>query len=262
MLGAARTVQIAGWGTPPVANARRTGTPAANSAKTNTAYGVTTSTAQFKFGTASMSVPTSNDELITSGTSIMNYGTGEFAIELWIYIPAVGTGSGHSASSDLLSCDVSGGFGMRLAQSYETNGLSSGSPNYINIFARAQADLDWWEIPGGWLPATWNFLAIQRKGTVMSTWVNGVLLSGGGSGGGTRDFAFVASDIKLGTADGSNGVGNAYIDEVCWSNTYRYTDTAANIPVPIAAFTVDSYTSQLLHMDGVNGGTSFPNATT
>jgi hypothetical protein len=107
-------------------------------------------------------------------------------------------------------------------------------------------------------------VALQRKDTTMSCWVNGTLLTrtdGPDGSGSTRNFASATGEIKVGTADGANGVGEAYIDEVCWSNTYRYTDTAADIPVPTAAFTVDSYTTQLMHMDGSNGGTTFTNAT-
>lgn len=260
MLGAARTAQIAGWRTAVVANARRTGTASTNASITYTASGATTSTAQYKFGTASESVATSIDEIYTSGGSptYMNFGTGEFCVEYWVYIPTVG--SGHSNSCDLMSNDTSGGFGFRLAQSYDTNGLGSANPKYINIFARAQADLDYWALPTNWPAGSWNFVAIQRKSTTMSCWVNGTLLTNLGSGGGTRNFSS-GTNIKIGTADGANGVGPAYIDEFCVSNTYRYTDTAANIPVPTAAFTVDSYTSQLLHMDGVDGGTTFTNAT-
>lgn len=261
MLGAARTVQIAGWRAAPApsTNTRRAGTSSTNASQTWTDYGAVTSTAQFEFGTASQYCADSTDYISASSGTFMNYGTGEFCIEFWIYIPSL---SGHGNSCDLLANDQGGGFGIRLAQSYDTNGLSSGDPKYINIFARAQADLDYWTLPANWPTGSWNFVAIQRKGTTMSCWVNGTLLSRSGSGGGTRDFASAGGgDIKLGTADGANGVGEAYIDEVCWSNTYRYDDTTANIPVPTAAFTVDSYTTQLMHMDGSNGGTTFTNAT-
>jgi hypothetical protein len=261
MLGAARTAQLAGWRAPSgPANARRTGTASTNASQSWDDFGAVTSTAQYQFGTASQYVADSNDYIytITDVPSFMNYGTGEFCIEFWIYIPSL---SGHGNSCDLLSNDTSGGFGIRLAQSYETNGLSSGDPKYINIFARGQADLDYWTLPSNWPTGSWNFVAIQRKGTTMSCWVNGTLLSRSGSGGGTRDFANATSNIKVGTADGANGVGEAYIDEVCWSNTYRYDDTTADIPVPTAAFTVDSYTTQLMHMDGADDGTTFTNAT-
>jgi len=259
--GLARTAQIAGWQSYAAPNARRTGTASTNSSQSYTANGAVTSTAQYKFGTASEYVSTDSQDIYTSsGTpTFMDYGTGEFCIEFWIYIPTVG--SGHSGSCDLLSNNTSGGFGIRLAQAYETNGLGTANAKYINIFARAQADLDYWTLAANWPAASWNFVALQRKGTEMSCWVNGTLLTRSGSGGGTRNFASAGGDIRIGTADSGAGVGPAYIDEVCFSNTYRYTDTAADIPVPTAAFTVDSYTTQLLHMDGSNGGTTFTNAT-
>jgi hypothetical protein len=244
-----------------VANARRTGSASTNASQSWAANGAVTSTAQYQFGTASEYVSTSSQDIYTNSGSptFMNYGTGEFTIEWWIYIPSLAS---HSASCDLLSNDVSGGFGIRLAQSYNTNGLSSGSPQYINIFARAQADLDYWTLPTNWPTGQWNFCALQRKGTTMSFWLNGTLCTNTPNGGGTRNFSSNSSNnIRVGTADSGNGVGSAYIDECCWSNTYRYTDTTAAIPVPTAAFTVDSYTTQLMHMDGTNGGTTFTNAT-
>jgi hypothetical protein len=192
----------------------------------------------------------------------MDYGTGEFCLEWWIYIPTL---SGHSNSSDLMSNNTGGGLGIRLAQSFNNNGLSSGSPQYINIFARGQADLDYWDITtrtggGSWTAGQWYFCALQRKGTTMAFWLDGKLCTKSGSGGGSRNFAS-GNSIRVGTADNADGVGPAYIDEFCWSNTYRYTDDTADIPVPTAAFTVDSYTTQLMHMDGTNGGTTFTNAT-
>jgi hypothetical protein len=248
------------------ANARRTGTASTNSSQTWTASGAVTSTAQFKFGTASEYVAATTDEIYTSAGSptFMNYGTGEFTLEWWMYIPTL---SGHSGSCDVMSNDVAGGFGMRLASANGTNGLSSANPKYLNIFARQQADLDYWDIStrtggGNWTTGQWYFCALQRKGTTLSLWVDGNLCTRSGSGGGSRNFASNSGNtIKVGTADGGDGVGPAYIDEFCWSNTYRYDDPAAAIPVPTAAFTVDSYTTQLMHMDGSNGGTTFTNAT-
>jgi hypothetical protein len=260
MLGAARTAQTAGWQSYAVPNARRTGTASTNASQSWTASGAVTSTAQFKYGTASEYVATNTDEIYTSAGSptFMDYGTGEFTIEFWIYIPSSGSWASN-ASCDLLSNNTTGGFGCRLAQSFETEGLGDGN-QYFNIFARAQADLDYWTLPTTWTRDTWTFCAVQRKGTTVSFWYNGTLCTRSGSGGGTRNFAS-GTNILVGTADGAVGVGPAYIDECCWSNTYRYTDTAANIPVPTAAFTVDSYTTQLMHMDGSNGGTTFTNAT-
>jgi hypothetical protein len=261
MFSAATTAQLAAWWAAGV-NTRRTGTSSTNASQDWDDSSAVTSTAQSKFGTASEYVADDNDYIYTTTTTptFMDYGTGEFCIEFWIYIPSL---SGHGQSCDVLSNDTSGGFAIRLAKAFNDSGLSSGDPKYINIFARGQADLDYWTLPANWPTGSWNFVAIQRKGTTMSCWVNGTLLpkSGPSPDGGTRNFASATGDIKVGTASASNGVGEAYIDEVCWSNTYRYDNLSAGIPVPTAAFTLDSYTTQLMHMDGSNGGTTFTNET-
>ena len=268
LFGLATTAQTAGWQSyvAPVANARRTGTASTNASLSWTANsGATTSTSQFKFGTASEQLTSQSADINSASTTIGGVGTNDFTIECFVYIDSL---SNHSASCDVYSHDTSYGLGVRLAQGYNTNALSSVSPQYIAIFARQQADLDYWNLGSSWPTGQWNFIAIQRKSTVISCWINGTLLTrNNGSNGSANGYTFDTSSasLRIGTADGSNGLGPsssaAYIDEFCLSNTYRYTDTAANIPVPTAAFTVDSYTTQLMHMDGSNGGTTFTNAT-
>jgi hypothetical protein len=247
------------------ANARRTGTASTNASLSWTAQQSTvTSTAQFKFGTASQQVTNSNSEIQSASTNILSVGTSDFTVEFWIYIDSL---SNHSASCDVFSQDISAGFGARLAQSYDTNGLSSGAnAKYLNIFARTVADLDYWTLPTTWPIDQWNFVVIQRKSGSFAAWVNGTLLTKSNASS-SYNFGTTSGDIKIGTADGGNGVGPTsgtdytYIDEFCISNTYRYDSQTENIPVPTEPFTVDSYTTQLLHMDGSNGGTTFTNAT-
>lgn len=242
-------------------NARREGSASTNSSLSWTSTGAVTSTAQYQFGTASEYCSDGNAEIITGfNPGFMNYGTGDFTIEWWMRIPTL---SGHTSSCDLLSNNITGGFGIRLAQSYNNNGLSSANPKYLNIFARSQADLDYWTMSSNWAINTWYFCVMQRKSATLSFWRNGVLQTRSGSGGSTRNFASStsASQVLIGTADGGNGAGPIYIDEICFSNTYRYSDTAGAIPVPTAPFSVDTYTTQLLHMDGANNGTTFTNAT-
>lgn len=246
------------------ANARREGTSSTNASLTWTASNVTTSDTQFEFGDASARIATDSAEISSASTNILGVGTDDFCVEFWIYIDSL---SNHSASCDVFSQNVNFGFGARLAQSYNTNGLSSGNPNRLNIFARQQADLDYWTLPTSWPIDQWNFVVIQRKSGVFAAWVNGTLLSKSNASS-SYNFSTTAGNVLIGTADGGNGVGPTggnttytWIDEFCVSNTYRYDSQTENIPVPTAAFTVDSYTTQLLHMDGSNGGTTFTNAT-
>lgn len=261
--GLARTAQIAGWQTYAAPNARRAGTASTNAALTWTASSnTTTSTTQYKFGTASERLASTSADISSDSTTIGGMGTTDFTIECFIYIESL---SNHSNSCDAYSFNsTAGGFGFRLAQAYETNGLSSGDPKYLNLFARAQADLDTFTLPTNWPTGQWNFLVIQRKSGSFAAWLNGTLLSKSNASS-SYNFATGSASLRIGTADSSNGIGPSsgytYVDEFCISNTYRYTDDTASIPVPTAPFTVDSYTVQLLHMDGSDGGTTFTNAT-
>jgi hypothetical protein len=263
MLGAARTAWAArAWAPTGPSNPRREGTASTNDSLTWTASTANLETSLYQFGGSSV-IFNSQGGMVYSAVdpNFMDYGTGEFTIEWWQYFTDM---SGHSASCDLLSNDVAGGMGIRLAQSYNTSGLSSAAPRYVNIFARQQADLDYWTMDTDWTSGQWYFCVIQRKGTDMSFWRDGILQTRSGSGGGTRNFASStgSSRVRIGTADGSNGIGpNALVDEICFSNTWRYEDTADNIPVPTSPFVVDEYTVQLLHFDGTQGSTTIVNAT-
>lgn len=251
--------QAAGGGS----NARRTGTASTNASLTWTAdSSATTSTTQFKFGTASERLVNTGSDINSASTTIGGFGTTDFTIECYIWLDSL---SNHDASSDVYSHDTPTGMGLRLAPSY--NGNSGGNiTNKMNIFSRNTADLDVFTLPTNWPTGQWNFVVIQRKSGSFAAWVNGTLCTKTNASS-SYNFDTTSAELRVGTADGGNGLGPtsgtnyAYIDEFCISNTYRYTDTTASIPVPTAAFTVDSYTVQLLHMDGSNGGTTFTNAT-
>jgi hypothetical protein len=261
--GLARTAQIAGQ----VTNPRRQGTASSNANQDYSAFiGAVTSTNEVKFGTASMYAQTygaSYIETLNTTPTYMDYGTGEFTIEWFMWFDSL---SGHTLSCDILSNNVTGGLGMRCAQAFDSEGLSSANPKYFNVFARNQADLDYWTLPGNWPVNQWVFCALQRKGTDMCFWLNGQLCTrttaGGGAGGRSFNTSTSATDVRIGRANGAAGIAPGYIDELCFSNTYRYENITQNIPVPYQPFTVDSFTSQLLHMDGANTGTIFTNALT
>jgi hypothetical protein len=245
-------------------NARRTGSASTNASLAYTAMNsTTTSTTQYKFGTASERLASDTDDIESANTTIGSFGTSDFTIECFIYLDSL---ANHSNSCDVYSHNDpgTGTFGFRLAQSYNTNGLSSGVPRYLNIFSRGTADLDYWTLPSDWPTGSWNFLVIQRKSGSFAAWLNGSVLSKSNPSSG-YNFGSSSAKLRIGTADSTNGLGPssgyAYIDEFCISNTYRYTDPTAAIAVPTAAFSVDTYTEQLLHMDGSNGGTTFTNAT-
>ena len=258
------------------AGGRRTGAADTNASLTWTAEsGETTQVEYKKYGTASYYTASNSGSIYSANQpTIMNYGTGDFTIEWYMYLTTL---SGQSASCDVMSLDnPSGAFGFRLAKRYNNLGLGSGSnAKYINVFARGIADLEYWDISTGssgdstWQTGKWYYCVLQRKSANIAFWLDGVLKPVAGINHGsltadTYNFQSAGSghNIKWGTADSSsNGVSGVYFDEVCWSNSWRYDDSGDISTLPSSAFSVDEYTSQLLHMDGSDGGTSFTNAT-
>jgi len=207
---------------------RRTGAADTNAAQTWIANsGSTTSTTAAKYGSSSYYSSSNTTEIRTSNNpTFMNYGTGDFTIEWYHYIPQL---SGHGASSDFCSQNITQGFGWRLARRYNNSGLNSGtSAKYINCFARGFADLEYWDIstgtsgPSSWQTNTWYYCVFQRKNNNMAFWLDGVLKTRAANNlnYSADTFNFASSSganlINLGTADGANGCV-IYIDEMCWS---------------------------------------------
>jgi len=248
---------------------RREGAASTNPSQTYIASGgSSTSATEVKFGTKSYYASTNGTEIYTTqNPGFMSYGTGDFCIEWWINIPTL---VGHGASSDFCSNNVYQGFGWRLGRRFNNSGLSSGGlAKYINCFARGFADLEYWDIstgtsgPSTWQTNTWYFCVLQRKNANMVFWLDGIKKTRAANNAtySADTFNFTNSTTSnsrmyLGTADGGNGAGPIYIDEMCWSNSWRYDDTGDFTDIPTAPFIVDTYTEQLMHFDG-----SFANAT-
>jgi hypothetical protein len=216
----------------------------------------TTSTAEVKFGTASMLAGgTGGNSFIenTSGDSAWwPSGTGNFTVQWWQYIPTSVTGGYMEFASNENS---SGGFGFRLGASF-----GSGNFNAIGLFARGQADLNFYNYT--WSRDTWQFVSICRSGTDVFVHVDGVSQSqSGGSGAGTRNFSATTGldQIEIGRA-GSDGLRNVYVDDFqVFGSTAVYTSASYTPPTSQAILTTG--TTALFNMNGTNGGTSFPNVT-
>lgn len=215
-----------------------------------------TSTAQFKYGNASMTM-TNNSSYIQNTSGAYNWwpsGTGSWTIQWWQYIPsAVSSGtSRHICSNE----ESTGGLGLRFGTQYNTGGL-----NAINIFARGQADLEYWN--STWTRDTWQFVSVTRNGTNVYVHVDGVSLgaASGGSGAGTRNFVATTglNKIQIGNS-GDVGLNGIYIDDFqVFQSTAKYTSASYTPPASQAVLTTG--TTALFNMNGTNGGTSFPNVT-
>jgi len=216
----------------------------------------TTSTAQVKFGTASMLAGgTGGDSYIqnTSGDSAWwPSGTGNYTVQWWQYIPTSVTGNRMEFASNN---NASGGFGFRLGSAFNANNFNS-----VGIFARQQADQNFYNIT--WTRDTWQFVSITRSGTDVYVHVDGVSLTqSGGSGAGTYNYAATSglNQIEIGRA-GSDGLRNVYIDDFqVFGSTAIYTSASYSVPTSQAILTAG--TTALFNMNGSNGGTSFPNVT-
>ena len=253
MLGITRTAQIAAWRAPsgPV-NPRRTGTAATISTVTFSGYnGANYSTAKAQFGAGALDITGSTQLIYTnsynSSTSGGGWptGTGDFCIEGWVWVPAARS---STQTGDMVALNVSGGLGIRFG-----NGYNSGSFNYIQIWARGQADLD--RAPYTWPRDRWVHWAAQRKSGVISFWADGnkLVRENGPSGtAATRSFASGTAQLTIGSYDNggsSDETMKSWVDELCVSNSWRYDDSYSTYTIPTSAFTVDQYTNFLIHFD-------------
>jgi hypothetical protein len=240
-------------------NNRRTGASANNASVVWSKFNVTLDTTTKKFGAGSLDIVNVNEYLYSADEPTWWIsGTGDFTLEWWQYIPTL---SGHSLDCNVFGTPKLGGLFVALSQQSETNGLSSVNPRYLHIGAtQTDPDLDYWDIStnGGsdWQTNQWYFCALQRKSAVMSFWLNGSLktrTTGGNGSAASYDFVLPTGsfqDVKLGNnATTSRGAGEILLDEWCVSNSWRYADATADIPVPTAPFTVDTFTTQLMHLD-------------
>jgi len=250
MLGIATTAQIAGWqsyGPPVDPYARREGSADTLSTFTFTAYNgaaVTTSVKQFGAGSLDL-VSAGNNRVLQYGSWSGPFpsGTADFCIEGWVQKPAA---RGTTSTGNPIVNNQSNGLGIRFGRGYNTGGF-----NYISLFARGQADLDYAAFT--WPDDTWCHWAVQRKSGTISFWANGNKLSiTVGSGGGARDFAAPSSaTLSIGSYNqtGTDETMRSYLDEICVSNSWRYDDTYSIYTIPTAAFVVDEYTDMLIHFD-------------
>jgi hypothetical protein len=199
-------------------------------AKTITATNVTVSTTQSRFGGASAffdpALTTYNLE-ITPATDF-TFGTANFTVEMWVYVNNVAVlrnfWSSNSTSQSLF-------FYIQTNRS-------------LNFYTDATGQIN--GLSGGIALNTWTHVALSRSSGTTRGFING-----------TQAFSTATvwnSTGPLNAWIGRNDM-SGYIDEVRVSNIARYT---SNFTAPSAAFTNDANTILLVHCNGTNGSTSFP----
>jgi len=210
---------------------------AGRTAKTVTAsFNAKVSTAQSKFGGASLLLDGSGDNIKANPTTDMVWGTGSnFTYECWVRF---------SSTAATYIFDQRTAFGTAsVALLYDSSGLDyyQGGSRRINYV---------------WTPTlnVWYHVALVRNNGTTTLYVDGVSR---GSFSDTLDYVQGNSNLIIGgwwnessTASGFNG----YIDEIRVSKTARYT---AGFTPSASAFTNDANTILLIHCDGTNNSTTF-----
>ena len=191
-------------------------------------------TAQYKFGSASALFDGTEDYLTFDVQPVPS--SGDFTIEFW-YRPA-----GLGALRPLWSMKDSGGTHRGTLYQNAVGGITWWTPG-INANASTFGNLS---------ANTWYHMACVQDGSTVRIAINGTMDS-------YSDTVTVGDEIKFGKADYSGSVfgdeAYGWMDEIRISSVARYT---TGFTAPTSAFTNDSDTTMLLHCEGSDGSTSFP----
>lgn len=196
------------------------------------------STTQSKFGGASGYFDGTGDGLTTPDTDDWHFGSGDFTIDFWMYPTAAPTANHCLFGQNIsLQCPIQFWFQTdRVLKIY----LSFDNVNWLggtHSFATSALTLN-----------TWTHIAFVRTGNDFKLFVNGT--QAGSTVTNSSSFTNYAATLYM-FYDKYAG----YADEVRISKGIARWTT--NFTAPTSAYTADSYTKLLLHMDGTNGTTTF-----
>ena len=222
------------------------------------------STAQSKFGGSAAYFDGSSDyiDCSPSNTSRLAFGTGDFAIEAWIYVASLSTRfvildsrtSGLNSGVMFLVGTAADGAAYNGALILE---MRSTSPSYTGEIATS----------GGVIPLnTWTHVAVTREGNFYRFFVNGVLQTGSGASGSGSGWNYPNGRYRIGYVNDNNAAysANGYIDELRVTKgaaryTENFTPPTAPFPTPPPPLPDPHWANvvSLLHFDGADGSTTF-----
>jgi hypothetical protein len=174
---------------------------------------VTISNVASKWGGSSISFPGAlTSYLVTPTNSLLDFGTGDFTVECWVYFNSVASDQGLFGGSS------TGAWEIRWRTS---TGLNLGRLNtaFDSTFA--------------WSPsaATWYHVAVTRSGTSVRGFVDGTQIGSTSTNSNTYNSGTL---FYIGITDTSNNPLNGYLDDVRITKGYaRYT---ANFTAPTSPF--------------------------
>jgi hypothetical protein len=193
------------------------------------------STAQKKFGTASLILDGTGDYVTHPTAPDFGFGTNDFCLELWVYPTSTGT---YRTIFDLR--DSSG----------DTGGIILGitDANQLYFYYNGNYRIG----PVGTIPQnTWTHVALSRASGTTKAFINGTQV-----GSNYVDFNNYASrGLRIGADPNGSFAFTGYIDDVRISKgVARYTGTFV---APTTALVGDLDTVLLLHLNGTNNSTTF-----
>lgn len=191
------------------------------------------STAEKKFGTASLALDGTTDYISVASQPDFDFGTGDFTIETWVYPTATGT------YRTIFDSRISG---------VDGNGLIIGITNADQLYF-------YWNFnyrvgPVGTVSTNaWSHIALSRTSGVTRAFINGTQV--GSNYVDVNNYPQRA--IRFGADPSGNYAFTGYMDEVRISKGLsRY---SSNFVSPTSAFTSDTSTVLLLHFNGANNST-------
>jgi len=204
--------------------------PSANEWTANN--GAAISTAQSKFGGASLLLDGVNDNVISNNT--YDFQSTAFTVEFWAR-PA------NATQDEVLldTRDSTSNPSIYFRQAGTTLLVGRGTVTLLTVNNVFSAN-------------TWVSLAVTRGNPFTNTYT--VFVDGNNEGDILLGAFPTASDIHIGSDFNNTNNWSGYIDEIRLSNVDRYGGTSYTPAT--SEFSLDANTLSLLHLDGTNGSTS------
>jgi hypothetical protein len=178
-----------------------------------TGANVTISNVASKFGIGSISFPGALTAYLKTPTNpSLDFGTGDFTVEFWVYFNSVAADQGI--------------FGGSTTNAWEIRWRTSTGLNLGRLNTAFDSTFAW--SPSA---ATWYHVAVTRSGTSVRGFVNGTQIGTTSTNSNTYNSGTL---FYVGITDTSNNAFNGYLDDVRITKGYaRYT---ANFTAPTSPF--------------------------
>jgi hypothetical protein len=204
--------------------------------------GVTQTRAVKKVGDSSIVFDGTGDYLSIPSSQDFNFGSGDFTIEMWVNFDDITSGTASLWSFNQGDNDTVLKYKTDVGIAFYHYPESGSSWNF------SQGSTS------GWATGTWYHIALVRNGTFWAIYRDGIIVA---THNGSETLDYKTRGLTIGCTEYTSGIDeelDGYMDEQRTSDVARYD---FDFTAPTSAFTNDSYTKLLLHMDGSDSGTTF-----